>query len=633
MKNFLLFSIGLLTLLSCEMQIAEEQNVAIESFERNEGHYQITAVSETTLQALGKRLEKKSGYNVIESAQSRQLSDFTFDLSAARLTVDTLKRKTYSIPFLEKGNKYSTFNLVIVTDNTNNAKEQYVLEFKFDSLQHKIFEEKKDMLASGVTLRRFPFSSFFNDSNPAFLQRCEGIVDNNGDPVSCDQIALSYGSGYGGSGAGGNTVWITPGGGGAPAATSGGGSSGSGPTNQGSPCSWSVEKVEVPSCAGDYCQSGNSIDIIVIVCDTPFSRTAASTSQSASTCLACSITDFGAPAFTLTRDATQIDHLLTNYSLSQWHMAYLSTNMIFSTEFKTLLQSEINLNQKAAMITLTAQMEGLIGSHLTQGFGLKIDDLVEADLSNPAILHLFNTYFSARAAFLKLSDPQKYLKNPNGNPKDPNNINKILYYDIFKEAIHWSLDIVGLVPFLGEPSDLLNGVLYVFEGDGVNATISAASAVPFYGIIASGSKIGWKVIGSTSDIQSKRILRWVVNNRGIITFGQRSDLAKNFTNMNTASHQAHHIIPWSTRIQEHPVVQKAADWGFHMNESLNGVVVKKEINQPNHNFYNNFIEQKLNLIKKNFPENKWHEELIRLANKAKEAIEANPNTHLDQLTF
>lgn len=575
MKNFLLFSIGLLTLLSCEMQIVGEQNVAIESFERNEGHYQITAVSETTLQALGKRLEKKSGYNVIESAQSRQLSDFTFDLSAARLTVDTLKRKTYSIPFLEKGNKYSTFNLVIVTDNTNDAKEQYVLEFKFDSLQHKIFEEKKDMLASGVTLRRFPFSSFFNDSNPAFLQRCEGIVDNNGDPVSCDQIALSYGSGYGGSGAGGNTVWITPGGGGAPAATSGGGSSGSGPTNQGSPCSWSVEKVEVPSCAGDYCQSGNSIDIIVIVCDTPFSRTAASTSQSASTCLACSITDFGAPAFTLTRDATQIDHLLTNYSLSQWHMAYLSNNTTFTTELRSSMLYDPNLDQKAAMFTIDAGMNGALSGNFNQAFIHAVKGLIpksDADYTQDPIQILFQSYYLPRYLLLKNLNPTWSSTK--------------LFYETAKDALHLSLDGIGMIEGFGAPADLINANLYYLEGDNLSGNLSLVAATPVIGLFSTTIKGAIKLKGITPGTSIRITHVWAKNGNTILFGGTNLRKVMGLTD---PSKHAHHILPLEHA--GHPVIQKAAQLKenpFHLSELNNGIGVPA-VQNTNHPAYNNRV--------------------------------------------
>ena len=168
---------------------------------------------------------------MIESAQMRQLSDFTFDLEASLVNSDTLKRRTYTVPFLEKGDKYSTFNLVIVADSADNVLEQYVLQYEFDSTQYQAFEETQDLLASGVTIKRFPFSSFFNDSNPGFLERCDGIFDSNGDPVTCDEVTLNYGSGYGGGGTVGNTVTITSGGG------SGGSSGGGTGGNSGTPCS------------------------------------------------------------------------------------------------------------------------------------------------------------------------------------------------------------------------------------------------------------------------------------------------------------------------------------------------------------------------------------------------------------
>lgn len=626
MKNLILFALVLL-FWSCEMQPIEELAIEPETVEQIQGPYQVTPVGKNTILSLGKKLEKRIGFNVIESAQMSQLSDFTFDLEASQLTTDTLKRRTYTVPFLEKGDKYSTFNLVMVADSVDNVLDQYVLQYEFDSSQYLTFEQTKDFLESGVMIKRFPFSSFFNDSNPGFLERCDVIFDSNGDPVTCDEVEIISGPGYGGGGSGGGgTTWITPGG------ADGGGSGGSSLS-----CSWTVSWSPC-SCLGHTttcgCKDTNRYPVVTIICNDSQMRKSFPQIASSMTCMDCSVSDFGSPAFTLTRDATQIDNLLTDFNLTDLHMAYLSLNPAFSKEFRSLLQSESNLDQKAAMITLSAQMEGVIGSKMTRNFGLAINNMVTADLSDPAILHLFSTYFSARAAFLKLSNPQKYLINPNGNPRDPNNINKLaLYYDTFKEAIHWSLDLAGLIPFLGEPADLLNAGLYFLEGDAVNATISAASAIPLYGIIASGSRMGWKVIAATTDIQSKRILKWVVNDKGIISFGFRSDLAKNFPTMNTATHQAHHVIPWSTRIQEHPVVQKAADWGFHMNESLNGIPVIKEINSPNHNIYNNYIEQKLNLIQKDFPENKWHEELIKLVNKAKAAIAANPNTHLDQIRF
>lgn len=93
MKNLILFALVLL-FLSCEMQPIEELAEQPETIEQIQGPYQVTSASKTTIQSLGKKLEKQIGFNVIESAQMRQISDFTFDLEASQLTTDTLKRRT-----------------------------------------------------------------------------------------------------------------------------------------------------------------------------------------------------------------------------------------------------------------------------------------------------------------------------------------------------------------------------------------------------------------------------------------------------------------------------------------------------------------------------------------------------------
>jgi hypothetical protein len=56
------------------------------------------------------------------------------------------------------------------------------------------------------------------------------------------------------------------------------------------------------------------------------------------------------------------------------------------------------------------------------------------------------------------------------------------------DMVHGGLDVVGLVPVLGEPADLLNAGLYAAEGDHVNAGLSAAGALPFVGTVATGAK-------------------------------------------------------------------------------------------------------------------------------------------------
>jgi len=60
----------------------------------------------------------------------------------------------------------------------------------------------------------------------------------------------------------------------------------------------------------------------------------------------------------------------------------------------------------------------------------------------------------------------------------------------FGDIVHGGLDVVGLVPVLGEPADLLNAGIYALEGDKLNAALSAGGAIPFLGMAATGAKWG-----------------------------------------------------------------------------------------------------------------------------------------------
>jgi RHS repeat-associated protein len=61
------------------------------------------------------------------------------------------------------------------------------------------------------------------------------------------------------------------------------------------------------------------------------------------------------------------------------------------------------------------------------------------------------------------------------------------------------LDLGGLIPGLGEPLDLLNAGIYSLRGDGLNAGLSAAGAIPFVGWGATGGKLGGKLLKNNVD--------------------------------------------------------------------------------------------------------------------------------------
>ncbi len=62
------------------------------------------------------------------------------------------------------------------------------------------------------------------------------------------------------------------------------------------------------------------------------------------------------------------------------------------------------------------------------------------------------------------------------------------FLSLLNETGHVSLDVVGLIPALGEPFDIVNGAWYTIEGDVTNATMSFSSTLPIVGWASTGGK-------------------------------------------------------------------------------------------------------------------------------------------------
>jgi predicted GIY-YIG superfamily endonuclease len=58
--------------------------------------------------------------------------------------------------------------------------------------------------------------------------------------------------------------------------------------------------------------------------------------------------------------------------------------------------------------------------------------------------------------------------------------------------VQTGLDIVGLIPGIGEVADGVNSLIYLSRGDYVSAGLSAAAMIPFVGWGATGAKLGKK---------------------------------------------------------------------------------------------------------------------------------------------
>lgn len=250
---------------------------------------------------------------------------------------------------------------------------------------------------------------------------------------------------------------------------------------------------------------------------------------------------------------------------------------------------------------------------------------VNTQLHNP----IWTVYFTAQCAIARY----KLSQEPGWNNLYPWVQDAKVYWEASKEMLHLGLDLIGLVPLVGEVADLTNGVIYTIEGDGINASLSYASTIPVGGWFAAGAKLAKRADGLSFAVKAGNTL---------IDFGKYN--SKKFRAalglVPGDPRQAHHLIPRGSEIINHEVVQRATqanvNQGFHIDQALNGIPVAAWRNQPNHPNYNNLIRQKLvNFLNANpnATPTQCYNQLMIILNQAKQAVINNPNTHLNDLIF
>jgi hypothetical protein len=210
-------------------------------------------------------------------------------------------------------------------------------------------------------------------------------------------------------------------------------------------------------------------------------------------------------------------------------------------------------------------------------------------------------------------------------------------WEAWRELIQLGLDVVGLVPVVGEIADLANGVIYSLYGEGVNAGLSFAAAIPIAGWYATGLKFAKKTI--TKLAGTKTTLKWIVQTDGFINYGLRGQLRTVLGLAKGNAKQAHHIIPWE--FWKNDIIQKAArsKKEFHMNDFLNGIPLEKSIHVEGmaHPAYNNRVLEQLGKINRRYnfnisPEDAGKEIEI-LISRIRKAIIENPGVSLEQIIF
>lgn len=259
-------------------------------------------------------------------------------------------------------------------------------------------------------------------------------------------------------------------------------------------------------------------------------------------------------------------------------------------------------------------------------------------------LNSFNTDIQQQAMIdpiLVLQMAQEYLIQRAATKYNHPTWNEVeIYYSVIWGLRHFVLDTLGLIPVYGEVADLANGVLYTIEGDGLNATLSFASAVPVVGWASASTKFGIKVINVANDVTSKVKLVWKVLPNNVIYFGSdntcRAQLRKILGLAVGNPLIAHHIIPIIR--QGHQVIQRAAKSGnaFHLNEALNGIPLSSAVHSGSHANYNLTIKNKLDDFLEGHPNatpNECYNYVNNLISQIRVWIANNPNTNINNIVL
>lgn len=175
-------------------------------------------------------------------------------------------------------------------------------------------------------------------------------------------------------------------------------------------------------------------------------------------------------------------------------------------------------------------------------------------------------------------------------------------YIIYSQGLHTMFDVCGMVEAMGAVCDLANGVFYAIEGNGTEAAMSLAAALPGGVVINSSRILKLAKRYGTSPITRRFVWREV---NGLVAFSHAGSYKKVWQEVYPALHStaniAHHVIPQSLAL--HPLVQRAARANpnqlpdgtnpFHMNMPDNGWPVPSNRHMGNHQTYSDRIEARM----------------------------------------
>lgn len=321
-----------------------------------------------------------------------------------------------------------------------------------------------------------------------------------------------------------------------------------------------------------------------------------------------------------------INELSDRLGLSLGSIQWLVVNESKANELLELLNAD-NFSQEgktAAKIVIDLSAKSLAGSP----FNNKIKAVLDAHLdpaltSSPDYDPMYWHMVGIQMVLLKIEHPQW------GSWR--------LFWEANKLMVHAALDITGLVPGFGEVADLANGVIYTIEGNGIDASLSFTSAIPFFGWGTTGAKFARYTIKFTDN--STTVLNYIKKTNGLVNFGTKNStqFRKILGLVVGDARQAHHLIPWE--IADDAVVQAAAlsKEAFHLQKALNGIPLSTIQHMGSHPNYTARVKDALKKIYddygQNITPNQAYQELNQLIGKIRTAIINNPSTKIDSIVF
>ncbi|QTD39543.1 ribonuclease YeeF family protein [Sporosarcina sp. Te-1] len=178
-----------------------------------------------------------------------------------------------------------------------------------------------------------------------------------------------------------------------------------------------------------------------------------------------------------------------NFQPSQWNV------LTFGSEIRTELLPKVfldpwgNEHEKLLGTMLTAATFKTLEGKKVNTIDQNVDENVKYHVYNNGLL--IKEYMVGSSVFYEVVPHVEYKEEEiiTATVAEENN---------WVDDLQFGLDLVGLIPVIGEPADGLNAIIYAARGDTVNAALSVGGMIPVAGWFSTGGKLVYK---STTNVK------------------------------------------------------------------------------------------------------------------------------------